>query len=411
MTGLAEARAWDAADPLRAFRRRFLLPEGMIYLDGNSLGPLTVDARTRLNHAIDNEWGEGLIGSWNAADWIAAPARIGAKIARLIGAAPNEVVVADSTSINLFKALSAAVTARPGRPVILTEEGNFPTDLYVAKGLSALLGAVRVEAVPRAEVAARLDADVAVLMLTHVHYKSGARWDMAAMSAAARAAGALSLWDLSHSAGAVAVDLGRARADLAVGCGYKFLNGGPGAPAYLFAAERLQADLVSPLTGWMGHAAAFDFSDAWRPAAGMARFLTGTPPVLALAALEAGIDLWLEADLAAAEAKGRRLWTLFADRMEARLGGRGFARLGPDDPAARGSQIAYAHPEAYRIMQALIARRVVGDFRDPDILRFGLTPLYVGFEDVWRAVETLYDIMESEAWRAQSTRAEGPTVT
>jgi len=403
----AQARAADAADPLRVFRDRFALPDGVIYLDGNSLGPLPRATRGRLDAALRGEWGDGLIRSWNDADWIAAPARIGGKIARLIGAAANEVVAADSTSVNLFKLLSAAVRARPGRGVILTEAGNFPTDLYIAQGVAESIPGAEVRALPREEVFDAIDSDVAVVMLTHVHYKTAARWDMAEITARAHAAGALMLWDLSHSAGAVAVDLRACDADLAVGCGYKYLNGGPGAPAFLFVAQPLQDGLSSPLSGWMGHASAFDFSDDYQPADGIQRFLCGTPPVLGLTALEVGVDIALEADMADLARKSAALWNLFAARIDVRLAGYGFELISPRDPAARGSHISLSHPEGYRIMQALIARGVIGDFRDPDVLRFGLTPLYLGHEDVWRAVEILHSVMRDEAWRKQAERAPG----
>ncbi len=403
----AQARAADAADPLRIFRDRFVLPHGVIYLDGNSLGPLPRWTQARVDATLRQAWGEGLIRSWNDADWIAAPSRIGGKIARLIGAAANEVVAADSTSVNLFKLLAAGVQARPGRRVILTETGNFPTDLYIAQGVAASLADVEVRAAPRQAVAEAIDADVAVVMLTHVHYKSAARWDMAEITARAHDAGALVLWDLSHSVGAVEIDLRACDADMAVGCGYKYLNGGPGAPAFLFVAERHLAALHSPLSGWMGHASGFDFSDAYRPAAGVERFLCGTPPVLGLVALEAGVDIALEVQMSAVARKSAALWTLFADRVETRLEGHGLELISPRAPAARGSHISFAHPEGYRIMQALIARGVIGDFRDPDVLRFGLTPLYLGYEDVWRAVDILHDVMSNAAWKAQTQRAPG----
>jgi kynureninase len=405
---LAQARAADAADPLRDFRDRFALPDGVLYLDGNSLGPLPRATAQSIETVLRREWGEGLIRSWNDADWIAAPARIGGKIARLIGAAANEVVVADSTSVNLFKLLSAGVRARPGRRVILTETGNFPTDLYIAQGVAGVVPGVEVRALPRAAVAEAIDGDdVAVVMLTHVHYKTGQRWDMAAITARAHAAGALVLWDLSHSVGAVEVDLDGCDADLAVGCGYKYLNGGPGAPAFLFVAQRLQAALQSPLSGWMGHASGFDFSDDYRPAPGVERFLCGTPPVLGLAALEVGVDIALAADMGEVARKSSALWTLFAARVQALPEGHGLDLISPREPSARGSHISFAHPEGYRIMQALIARGVIGDFRDPDVLRFGLTPLYLGYEDVWRAVEILHDVLRDEAWKAQPQRAPG----
>ena len=404
---LDEARARDAQDPVRALRDRFVLPEDVIYMDGNSLGPLLKSARERMGQAVSVEWGQGLVRSWNDAHWIEAPHRIGGKIARLIGAAPHEVVVADSTSVIVFKLLVAALKARPGRSVILTEAGNFPTDLYVAQGVAATLPGVEVRAVAPGEIMNAINQDVAVVMLTHIHYKTAARHDMAAITARAHAAGALTLWDLSHSAGAVPVNLHADDTDLAVGCGYKFLNGGPGAPAYVFVAERLQQTLTSPITGWMGHARAFAFSDDFQPADGMARWLTGTPPMLSLLALEAGVDLHLEVDQVALAAKGRDLWTLFVDRLEARCGAFGFDLITPRDPNQRGSHVALTHPEGYRIMQALIARGVIGDFRAPDVLRFAITPLYQRFEDIWRAVEILAEIMETKAWRAVAPLADG----
>ncbi|MDB5736748.1 MAG: hypothetical protein JWO65_416 [Sphingomonas bacterium] len=397
---LEEARALDAADPLASFRDRFALPDGVIYLDGNSLGALPRATPDRLAEAVREEWGNDLIRSWNSADWIGAPQRIGAKIARIVGAKPNEMLVADSTSVNLFKLLVAGIGARPGRTVILSEPGNFPTDLYVAQGVAALLPGVEVRTVEREAIADAIDEDVAIVMLTHVHYKSGVRFDMAAITRAAHEKGALMLWDLSHSAGAVDVDLGARDVDLAIGCGYKYLNGGPGAPAFLFVAERLQESLRSPLTGWMGHAAPFDFGDGYAPGQGIARFLCGTPPILGLVALEVGVDLMLEADRTALFAKSQALCTMFIDLVEDRCAGLGLTCITPRDPSARGSHVSFAHEQGYRIMQALIARGVIGDFRAPDILRFGLTPLYVGYRDVWNAVEILRDILATEAWRA-----------
>ena len=404
---LEEARAWDAADPLRPLRDRFVLPQGVIYLDGNSLGALPRAAAARTREVVEGEWGEGLVRSWNTHDWIGAPARIGGKIARLIGAEADEVIVADSTSVNLFKLLAAALGARPGRTVILSEPGAFPTDLYVAQGVADLLRGVTLRLVPPDRIAGALDADVAVLMLTHVHYKSAARHDMAEITARAHAAGALALWDLSHTAGALQVDLNAAGADLAVGCGYKYLNGGPGAPAWLYVARRCQAALRSPVTGWMGHAAPFDFGDDHRPAEGIKAWLTGTPPMLSLLALETGVDQFEGVDLTALEAKAQRLCSLYIELVEDRCAGHGLGLATPRDPAARGSHVAFAHPHAWPIMQAMIERGVIGDFRAPDILRCGFTPLYVGYEDVWRAVEILRDILATGAWRAErfQTRA------
>jgi kynureninase len=396
---IAEVRAWDAADPLRRFRQRFDLPAGVIYLDGNSLGAAPVAVHARLASAMTEEWAEGLVRSWNGRDWIGAPARVGAKIARLIGAGANEVIVADSTSVNLFKLIVAALTHQAGRKAIVTEPANFPTDLYVAQGVQGLIDGVSLRIPPADQLLAAIDQDVALVMLTHVHYRSGAMHDVAALTRAAHDAGALILWDLSHSAGAVEVDLTGAGADLAVGCGYKYLNGGPGAPAWLFVAERLQAALASPLTGWMGHDDPFEFADDYRPAPGVARFLCGTPPVLSLLALECGVDVFGEVEMAAVAEKGQRLASLFIDLVEERCAGHGLTLVTPRDPEVRGSHVSFAHPDAWPIMQAMIERGVIGDFRAPDVLRCGFTPLYLSYEDVWRAAETLREILESGAWR------------
>lgn len=392
---LERARALDAADPLHRFRAEFALPEGVVYLDGNSLGALPLRSVARVSEVVVREWGGDLIRSWNVNDWIGAPARIGDKIARLIGAEADEVIVADSTSVNIFKLLAAALAARPGRNVILSEPGNFPTDIYMTEGIRRLRPDIELRLVPRDAIAAALDEDVAVLMLTHVHYKTAEMFDMAALTAAAHASGALALWDLSHSAGAVEVDLGGVNADLAVGCGYKYLNGGPGAPAFLYVASRHQASLHSPLPGWMGHAAPFDFIDDYTPADGIGRFLCGTPPILSMAALETGIDLILEANPAALFAKGQALADFFIEQVSKRC------RLPLVSPTRgpRGSHVSLRHQHGYAIIQAMIDRGIVGDFRAPDILRFGLAPLYNSFEDVWRAIDILDDIIVDETWR------------
>ena len=397
---LAEVRAWDAADPLAAFKRRFTLPEGVIYLDGNSLGALPAAVPGRLGAAVTDEWGRSLIRGWNDHDWIGAPARVGGRIADLIGAKPSEVVVADSTSVNLFKLIVAAIARQAPRKTIIAEPGNFPTDLYVAQGVAGHFGGVRLRTVAADGVLDAIDEDTALVMLTHVHFKTGARHDMAAITARAHAAGALMLWDLCHSAGAIEVDLAGVDADLAVGCGYKYLNGGPGAPAFLYVAERLQGELASPLTGWMGHAAPFAFGDDYRPAPGIDRFLAGTPPVLGLAALECALEAFDGAPMAAVEAKGQRLCSLFIDLVEDRCAGFGLKLVTPRDPSARGTHVSFSHPDGYPVMQALIERGVIGDFRAPEVLRFGFTPLYLSFEDVWRAVEILRDVLAEESWRA-----------
>jgi len=399
----AHAASLDAADPLARFRDAFVLPAGIIYLDGNSLGPLPRAAAERAERAVREEWGQGLITSWNAAGWIEAPQRLGGKLARLIGAKPSEVVVADSTSVNLFKLAAGALSLQPGRWTLIVESGNFPTDVYVLEGVCALAGA-RLKVLPPDEVAAAVDADTAAVILTHVNYKTARRWDMAGVTAAVQAKGALMLWDLCHTAGAVACDLNGVRADLAVGCGYKYLNGGPGAPAFLFVAERHQAQIRSPLSGWMGHAAPFAFEERYRPSGDIRSMLCGTPPILGLSALEAGLDLQLEADPAAVEAKGQSLCRLFIDLVESRCAGQGLVLSGPRDMAQRGLHVSFAHPDGYAIVQALIARGVIGDFRDPDIARFGFSPLYLRHTDVWDAVEILREVLETQAYAAPQFR-------
>ena len=394
--GLEEARALDAADPLRHCRERFFLPEGVIYLDGNSLGALPMAAVGRSREVVEAEWGEELIRSWNSRGWIDAPQRVGAKIAPLIGAKPHEVIVADSTSVNLFKLIVAAAALAPERPVLLSEAGNFHTDLHIASG-AAELARLRLEVVARDAIDARLGSETNLLLLTHVHFKAGYRFDMAEMTARAREAGARVIWDLSHSAGAVPLDLNGSGAELAVGCGYKYLNGGPGAPAFLYVAEHLQERLLSPLRGWMGHAAPFAFTDDYVPAPGIARFLAGTPPILGLAALEAGIEAFAGAAIEQLWAKSIRLFDLFAQLVAERCPD--LTCISPDEPERRGSHISFSHPHAFELCQALIADGVVGDFRAPDVIRFGLTPLYLGFEDVWTAVERMRHILDSGRWR------------
>ncbi len=400
-----DARALDATDPLAGLRDRFVLPEGIVYLDGNSLGALPRATAARVAAAVGQEWGLGLVGSWNDAGWIDAAARVGGQIAPLIGAEADEVIVADTTSVNLYKLLRAGLAARPGRRVILTEPGNFPTDLYIAQGIARDVRDAEVRTVDRARLIDAIGGDVAVVMLTHVHYRTAETFDLAAVTHAAHQAGALMLWDLSHSVGAVPVDLAAAGADLAVGCGYKYLNGGPGAPAFLYVARRHQAALTSPIGGWMGHATPFDFGDDYAPAAGMRRWLAGTPPILGLAALEAGVATFADVDTAALFAKGQRLATLFIDEVEARCGG--ITLVSPRDAARRGSHVSFAHDDAFAVMSALIERGVIGDFRAPDLLRFGFTPLYLGYEDVWRAADVLADVLASGAWDDARYRVRG----
>ncbi len=395
----------DATDALRTFRDRFVLPEGVIYLDGNSLGALPVATAGRVADLVNAEWGLSLIRSWNAHDWIGAPQRVGSKIARLIGAQSGEVVVADSTSVNLYKLIMSALQAQPGRRTVLSEPGNFPTDLYMVESAIASSGGQhRLSLVPRDQLLSAIDDDTALVLLTHVHYKTADVWDMGAVTAAAQERGAMVLWDLSHSAGAIPVDLNGCHADLAVGCGYKFLNGGPGAPAFLYVASRHQSRLQTPLGGWMGHKRPFDFVDGYEAAPGIARFLCGTPPMLSLIGLEVGVDLMLEADREAVATKSRALAALFMAEVSARCTRFGVELVGPPPGAPRGSHVSFRHPEGYAIMQALIARGVIGDFRAPDIMRFGLTPLYLRYADVYEAARVMEDVLAAGAYQAEEFR-------
>jgi kynureninase len=399
---LADCNARDACDPLAHARERFFIPDGVIYLDGNSLGVLPASAHARVSHVVEQEWGADLIRSWNKNDWIGMPARLGARIAPLIGAAADEVIVADSTSVNLFKLAAAAVALRKPRRIILTERSNFPTDLYVLQGLEQMLGgAVALRMVERKELETAFDNDVALLALTHTDYKTGAIHNMRALTASARKAGALALWDLSHSAGAMDLNLDADDVDLAIGCGYKYLNGGPGAPSYLYVARKHHAAIQQPLSGWMGHAAPFEFADRYRPAAGMTRMLCGTPPVLSMAAFEEGLKTFDGIDMGAVREKSMALGDLFLSLLDERCGNAGFDIACSRDSANRGSQVSFRHSEGYAIMQALIEQGVIGDFRAPDVLRFGFAPLYTRYVDVWNAVERLAAILASETWKQE----------
>ena len=391
-----EARQLDTVDPLALTRERFRLPEGIIYLDGNSLGALPRSAPERLAETAERQWGDDLITSWNKHGWIDWPMRIAAKLAPIVGAQPGELLIADSTSVCLFKLIAAAIRARPDRRTVLTQQRNFPTDLYVVQGLADMLG-LTLKAVPADEVLGAIDDGTAVVTLTHVDYRTGAFHDMRSVNEAAHASGALTVWDLSHSAGAMQVDLAGTASDLAVGCGYKYLNGGPGAPAFLYVAERLQEELRSPLQGWMGHADPFAFDDAYAPAPGILRFLTGTPSILALAALDAGLDTFAGVAMADVEAKSRALSQLFVDEVERRCAAE-VRLISPRDPAQRGSHVTFAHSNGYAVMQALIARGVIGDFRAPDTMRFGFAPLYNSYAEIVRAAEILAEILKSREW-------------
>lgn len=411
MSSRQTCAARDAADALAPLRSLFAMEcvdaAGIIYLDGNSLGVLPKATSSRLRHVAEVEWGEGLIRSWNTAGWITLSERVAAKIARVIGVDPSEVVVADSTSINLFKILHAALAARKiNRAGILSEQTNFPTDVYIADTMARQHGLELVLA-DTTEIADRIDDRVAIVMLTHVNYRTGYLHDMRGLTDRAHAAGALMVWDLAHSVGAVPVDL--RGADFAVGCGYKYLNGGPGAPAFAWAnpkhiAWMADTDWRQPLSGWLGHASPFAFAPNYQPAPGMSRFICGTPPVLSMAALECGVDTVLAAEraggIAAIREKSIALTQLFIELVEERCAGHQLTLASPRAAASRGSQVSFAHPtHGYEIMQALIARGVIGDFRAPDILRFGFTPLYTRFTDVWDAVDRLRSILQTGEWR------------
>ena len=394
--------ALDALDPLRDHRARFDLPARTIYLDGNSLGALPKTTASRVDALVREQWGLGLIRSWNKHAWISLPHRVGGKIARLLGAGEDEVIVADSTSVNIFKLLAGAL-ALPDvadRRVILSERGNFPTDLYIAEGFNALLGGkYTLKLVDPCEVEGALDADVAVALITQVDYCTGALHGMARLNERAKKAGTRIIWDLSHSAGAVPVELNAHGAELAVGCGYKYLNGGPGAPAFVYVAKALQAGFMTPLSGWFGHIAPFAFSDHFTPAHGIERMLCGTPSVIATAALECGIDSFENASMESIRKKSLALSELFRALVAEECADFGFTCVTPIAPDKRGSQLSFAHEHAYAIMQAIIDRNVIGDFRQPNLMRFGFTPLYVSFCDCWDAVAVLRDVMLNGTWK------------
>ena len=394
-----DLEALDRADPLRGFRDRFALPDGVIYLDGNSLGAMPSATPKRVLEVVEAEWGRDLIRSWNLHGWIDIQKRIGAKIGRLIGALEGETIVADSTSINLFKTLAAALELRPERRVIVSERSNFPTDLYMAEGLIRHLRLGHtLRLVEADEIDAAIDDDVAVVMLTHVNYRTGRMHDMRRITQLAHARGAIALWDLAHSAGAVPVNLTEADADFAVGCGYKYLNGGPGAPAFLYVARRHQSSITPVLSGWLGHAAPFAFEPSYRPGEGIERLLVGAPPILSLTALEVGVDLMLEASIDALRTKSVQQTSIFDALVEQQIGHDTLNLASPSAPEMRGSQLCYSYAHAWPVMRALIDRGVIGDFRAPDILRFGFTPLYVGFAELWDAVALLKNILAESTW-------------
>ena len=386
--------ALDAADPLAGFRDRFLDDGSMIYLDGNSMGRLPRAAVPRLREMAEHEWGSILVRGWTESGWMESPMRVGDRIGALIGALPGEVLVSDSTSVNLFKLIAGALSARPRRRVVVTERSNFPTDLYIASGVAEMLGC-EVRAVERAGLRNALDADTALLLLTHVDFRSGERHDMAGLSEAAHAAGALTLWDLSHSAGAVEIRLRRDGADLAVGCGYKYLNGGPGAPAFLYVTTALQDQLRNPVQGWLGHDTPFTFEPGYRRAQGIRAWMVGSPPVLAIGALEVGVDLHIEAGPGPVGSKAAMLTEVFIRLAQSRLEALGFDIATPREPERRGAQVSLRHADGLAIVRAVADRGVIGDFRPPDLCRFGLAPLYTRFIDVWDAVDRIAGVVDS----------------
>jgi len=421
LTSRAACLAADLRDPLAGFHDEFALPDNLIYLDGNSLGARPKAAAARAREVVELEWGDDLISSWNTHDWFALPARIGEKISRLIGGDEGGCVATDTTSINIFKALAAALrlqrTRNPERRVIVSERENFPTDLYMVEGLVDMLGEVDGRAYElllvddEASLAAALNTSgasgVAAVLLTHVNYRTGAMWDMDRVTSLVHDAGALMIWDLCHSAGAVPVDLGRANADFAVGCTYKYLNGGPGSPAFIWAAARHLDRIEQPLSGWWGHRNPFEMAVSYEPAAGASRFLVGTQPILSLATMEVGIDLALRADQAELRRKSLALTSLFIRLVEDRLAGHPLTLVTPRAAELRGSHVSFRHPEGFAVMKALVARNVVGDYREPEVLRFGFAPLYNSYTDVWDAVETLRTVLEEELWRAPEYQQRG----
>ncbi|MDY7540637.1 kynureninase [Undibacterium sp. RTI2.1] len=402
----------DVQDPLATLREEFDLPKDVIYLDGNSLGAMPKASLTRAQEVIRQEWGNDLIKSWNKAGWFDLPSRLGDMLAPLIGAAPDEVVVTDSTSINLFKALAAALHLQASNPVtadrkvIVTERSNFPTDIYMAEGITRWLDRgyqIKLVDTPD-QLAAAIDQTTAVVMLTHANYRSGYLHDMVAVTAHAHAQGALMLWDLAHSAGAVQVELNQAQADFAVGCTYKYLNGGPGAPAFIWVAARHQAAFSHPLSGWWGHTTPFEMAPSFVGTPGIRRALCGTQPIVSLAMVESGLAVFSKTSMAAIRAKSLALTELFIQLVESRCANQSLELVTPRDQARRGSHVSFTHPHGYAVMQALIARGIIGDYREPAIMRFGFTPLYTSFVDVWDAVEGLRDILESQAYELNAER-------
>lgn len=393
----------DKADPLADFRQSFELSDGLIYLDGNSLGAVSRESKASLIETVERQWQPDLIRSWNTAGWVDWPTVFGDRIGALIGAAPGQTIAADGTSINLFKAVVAALRMQSGRKVIVSSKDNFPSDLYITEGAADLFEGTEMRLLPadaeEVDVIALLDKDVAVLTLTHVNYKTARIWDMKRITNAAHALGVLVIWDLAHSAGAVPVNLDEAGADFAIGCGYKYLNGGPGAPGFIYVAKRHLGVAKNPLTGWLGHASPFAFAESYTPAATIESFICGTPQILSFAAMKGALDIFERTSIAALYKKSQALTDLFVDLVEARCGDAGMVLISPREAGMRGSHISFSHEKAFALIQALIARDVVGDFRAPDVARFGFAPLYNSYVDVWDAVQHLVEVLENEEWK------------
>jgi len=402
-----KATEMDAVDGLARFREYFHIPDGVIYLDGNSLGVMPRRAPGRLVEVATREWADGLIRSWDEAGWIELPLTVGNRIAPLIGVGAGEVAVGDSTSVNLFKCLAAALRMRPERKVVLLEKDNFPTDNYMAEGLAALVGSIEVRFFETLE---KIDSDVAVVLLSHVHYRTARMQEMAAVTRAVHEAGALVIWDLSHSTGAVKVDLQKADADFAVGCSYKYLNGGPGAPAFVWVAPRLVNDAQQPLSGWMGHADPFAFASGYEPGRAIKRFVCGTPQVLSLTALDECLKVWEEVDLEWLFEKSRKMTEFFIELVERECAGHGLVLQSPRSVSERGSHVSFGLENGYAVMRALRDRGVIGDFRAPDTMRFGVTPLYLSYTDLEKAVGVLKTVLDGRSWDAEKYRVRG-TVT
>lgn len=390
----------DHEDPLASFREEFLLPEGIIYLNGNSLGAMPREAVQRSRRVVEVEWAKGLIGSMNTAGWFELPLSLGRKIAALVGAAPNEVVITDSTGINLYKVLAAALQIQPSRRVIVMEGSNFPTDNYMVQGLLAQLGdGYTIRFAEADEIMAAIDADVAAVCMTHVHYKTSNILDMETITERAHAVAAVAIWDLCHSIGVMPIDLNACKVDFAVACTYKYLNGGPGSPAMIFAAERHHGKYRQPLTGWFGHAAPFDFEQDYRPADGIRQMLSGTQPIVSMSLAEIGIDIALRADMQAVRAKSMRMTDLFIELVESRCSAFDVSVASPRDASQRGSQVSFYFADAYPLVRAMHERGVSCDYRAPGMLRFGFAPLYNSYADVWNAVDILYQILQAGSWQ------------